>query len=254
MELSEHKPFSLIYEEISIRSKQFKNKQEIELKKHVASLVKEINPNDFHAKFVNSSVKNIITTNYDYSFELTSSVGLPERANLAKETKYSNYRRRIINDTNIWHVHGEADVPNSITLGYDQYSGTIQKMRNYLTGDRENTGGHVSPFKSGIIEFEKECEVYSWLDIFLRDEVHIIGLGFDYTEIDLWWLLSYKARVKQNKSLKVGETFFHHFHDGSIGDKEKAKHQIMESLGVNVEHVSVNRDYTKAYNAFLGQI
>lgn len=254
MELSEHKPFTLIYEEISLRSYAFSGVKEIELKKHVASLTKEIEPNEWHKNFINSSIKHIITTNYDYSFEL-SGKEFARKGNLSRETKYSNFRRRIINNTNIWHIHGEADVPNSITLGHEQYSGTIQKMRNYLTGDRETTTGPVSPFKAGIINFEKESKIYSWLDIFLRDEVHILGFGLDYTEIDLWWLLSYKARLrhKRGNSLNVGETYFHHFYEQSISDKEKAKHLILESLGVIVKPKNVNGDFKRAYSDFLDQ-
>ncbi len=251
MELSDQKPFSLIYEEISVRSKRFKNKNEIELKKHVASLVSGIKPNDYHKKIIESNTKNIITTNYDYSFENSCSNGSSKKSNLAKETKYSNFRRRTVNNKNIWHIHGEAEVPNSITLGYDQYSGTLQKMRNYLTGDRNNSETHVSPFKKGIEKFEDTENVFSWLDIFLRDEVHIIGLGFDYTEIDLWWLLSYKARVKLNKSLNVGNTTFHFLHDEAISEKEKAKHSIMKSLGVTVKTTKVNGDYKSAYDDLI---
>lgn len=255
MELSEHKPFTLIYEEISLRSHAFNGTKEIELKKHVSSLVKKIEPNRWHEEFVNSDIKNIITTNYDYSFELSCKNSTARKENLARETKYSNFRRRTINNTNIWHIHGEADVPNSITLGHEQYSGTIQKMRNYLTGDREATGGPVSPFKTGILNFENESEIYSWLDIFLRDEVHILGFGLDYTEIDLWWLLSYKARLrhKRGNSLHVGETYFHHFYDQSIDDKERAKHLILKSLEVNVRTKNVNGDFKQAYSDFLNQ-
>ena len=255
MELSEHKPFTLIYEEISLRSHEFNGTKEIELKKYVASLVKQIEPNMFHERFIDSNIKNIITTNYDYSFEKSCRNYSSQKANLARETKYSNFRRRVINNTNVWHIHGEADVPNSITLGHEQYSGTIQKMRNYLTGDRENTGGPVSPFKCGIANFENESEVYSWLDIFLRDEVHIVGFGLDYTEIDLWWLLSYKARIRQKRgnSLHVGETYFHHFYDRTINDKERAKHLILKSLGVKVQTKNVNGDFQQAYNDFLNQ-
>ena len=48
--------------------------------------------------------------------------------------------------------------------------------------------------------------VYSWLDVFLRDDIHIVGLGLDCTEIDLWWAVTYKAR-KKAQGFHVGRTF-----------------------------------------------
>lgn len=126
-------------------------------------------------------------------------------------------------------------------------------MRNYLTGGRENNGGHFSPFKTGINNFESESEIYSWLDIFLRDDVHIVGLGLDYNEIDLWWLLSYKARLKQKNSLKIGETHYHHFHVKPLDKKEKAKHQILKSSEVNVHTKHIDGNYHSAYEEFINK-
>lgn len=251
----EHKPYTLIYEEISLNAYRANKTKEIQLKKQVASLVKETKPNEWHTKFVKANcVKNIITTNYDYSFEESCENSKPMKAYLDKETKYSNFRRWKIDDTYIWHIHGEADVPNSITLGHEQYSGTLQKMRNYLTSNDNHSSEPVSPFKRGEGDFDSPPNgTYSWLDIFLCDDVHIIGLGLDYTEIDLWWLLSYKARLShtKNSKFKIGKTYFHYFYKDKIDDKEKAKHLILESLGVKVKPKDVKGDYVQAYEEFF---
>lgn len=37
----------------------------------------------------------------------------------------------------------------------------------------------------------------SWIDAFFYMNVHIIGLGLDFSEIDLWWLLTRCARLIQ---------------------------------------------------------
>jgi hypothetical protein len=34
----------------------------------------------------------------------------------------------------------------------------------------------------------------TWVDIFLTNDIYILGAGLDFEELDIWWLLSYRNR------------------------------------------------------------
>lgn len=248
MDLIDEKPFTLIYEEIIFKfnSKSLQVSKEIDIKRRVAKLVSEISSNEYHEMLLNSKFNNIITTNYDYALE-NSLDSKTEKSNLKNETKYSLFRRKTINSKNIWHIHGECDVPNSIMLGHEQYAGQLQKMRQYATANRNTQSREVSQFKLGNHCFDTDNSIYSWLDIFLRDNIHILGLSLDYTEIDLWWLLSYKERLRQISNYNVGSTTFHTTERPNI--QKQALLAILKSFGVNIiTHKSYEHMYENVVN------
>lgn len=246
------KPFTLVFDEIFLNTKRRSSEREIELKKHVAELVEKIPRNKYHDGFVNSPVKHIITPNYDYNFENASKFPHKE-ANLKKETKYSLFRRRKVGSTSVWHMHGEARVPNSVMLGHDQYSGYMQKLRAYLTTRADRATKATSPYKRNIADFENNSDHYSWVDIFLENDVHIVGYSLDYTEIEMWWLLYYKEKLKQLGKFKTGETHFYYFQVDNIDDREMAKHSLLKSFGVKV-HSPKYSSYSEAYDDFLDRL
>ena len=170
-------------------------------------------------------------------------------ANIWKESKYSLYRRRIQNGVNIWHIHGEVSKDNTLMLGHEHYSGALQKMRSYLTRKK-----NFSPFVRGDINFDKNGAKYSWTDVFLRDDIYIVGFSLDYTEIDIWWLLSYKERQNLNSNNKVGETYFYHFYENSIDARSEAKLSLLESFGVSVKRIEILQGYEKEYDKVLAEI
>jgi len=193
----------------------FQNKQEIDLKRIITGLVKKIKYNEFHKKFLDIGVEHILTTNYDYNFENAYNKTNCEEKNIRTETKYNMFRRGKCRNKYIWHIHGEAEVPNSLTLGHEHYVGYVQKMRNYLTiGIPIRKGKISSPFFSSKSKSSmntiNEHNIISWVDLFLLHDIHIIGLSYDYTEIDLWWLTIYKERLK-NEYHDIGKTVFHYF-------------------------------------------
>lgn len=249
MHLIDEKPFTLIYEEIIFKSKSIGSSSELDIKRKVAKLVGEIKTNNFHAKLLNSRFKHIITTNYDYALERSSSIR-SVKSNVKNETKYNLFRRKQIDSKYIWHIHGESDVPNSITLGHEQYAGQLQKMRNYATADKTTKSRDVSQFKLNNLDFDTNGSIYSWLDVFLRDNIHILGLSLDYTEIDLWWLLSYKERLRQISGYSVGKTYFHTINESRMKKQKQGLLAILESFGVNIIK---HNDYELMYESVINR-
>jgi len=269
IKFTKEKPLTLLYEEIALRTMRFQGRNEIKLKGRISTLVEKMDHNKFHEKFMRIRVNNILTTNYDYNFERAYGNTNGEKKNILRETKYNMFRRRKCGDKYIWHIHGEAEVSNSISLGHEHYAGYIQKMRNYLTNGipTKNNNRRYSPFFSSKSESSidelKEDDIHSWVDLFLGYDVHIIGFSFDYTEIDLWWLTIYKERLRirnrQNdigKKNDIGKTIFHDFRFRCPNRKEdpivKARLSLLESYGVEIKEYDLEEsDYENTYDKVI---
>lgn len=249
LEHVELKPFALLYEEILLAdSNQTGRVDDFGAKQRIAGLVDAFKPNSFHQRLLSAPVQHILTTNYDYTLEQAATSN-HQRSNVKAETKYSLFRRHSAGGRYVWHIHGEASAPNTITLGYDQYSGYLQKMRAYATA--APGGKEASPFKRRERDFDGgPNSVYSWMDVFFRDDIHIIGLGLDFAEIDLWWALTYKRRL-EIRGFAVGKTVFHDWYVGAVEKAGLAKRSLLAGLGVNVHPLECKDGFESAYDAFL---
>lgn len=244
------KPFAILYEAI-VAAQVLNGDKSAErvVKDNVAHWVTEIPRNDYHERVEGLGCRHILTTNYDYNLGPDA-----KSANLKPETKYSVFRRRVQGSSSFWMMHGEAQKPDTIMLGYEHYAGAVQKLRNYLYSGKNGPLPYSSPFMKGEEDFDSHGDTYSWVDIFLRDDIHILGLGLDYTEIELWWLIAFKARLKrEKKGLNVGSTTFYHIVRGD--EKAAAKTQLLESLGVTVHFRKVQRkNYAVHYDWALDEL
>jgi hypothetical protein len=265
-ELTNHStgtPFPLLYEKLAVQYIRM-GKQEKELKLFVSKLMNEMVPNGIHRRIVNSGIKHILTTNYDYNFELTAE-NIKQPANLIEENRYNLYRRNKLNHSNIWHIHGEISKPRTITLGYDHYVGYLSKIKEYLIWERRGKNkskysNEHSIYLQGESQFDDiEKLIYSWVDVFLRDDIHILGLGLDYSEIDLWWLLILKERQRLKSSTIfhspiIGKTIFYNIYNDSITKIILEKIDILKSIGVQIVNILNDRGYERAYHSAITQI
>jgi hypothetical protein len=229
--VDDRKPLSLHFEELCIRLADYDKARDAEnaVKRRIAKLIGAFPVHRLHRDLA-CLFQVILTTNYDFTIEDALAGGLRERFTNLPESRYSLFRRVNVGARSIWHIHGDADRPPSILLGYDHYAGYLQKIRNYLTDGvpTEARIGHFrSPLRSGLHDFEK-YDIHSWVDFFLRDHVHAVGFGFDFTEMDLWWLLVHKRR----RQVRTGKTFVYLIDlDGSVREREKVKLSLFDSLG-----------------------
>lgn len=240
------KPFPLVYEEIVLSYfKKFRitDSPDTEIKSYISSILREMNFNKIHKRIVNSSIKNILTTNYDHCLE-KSEIGFV-KADLGRENKFSLFRRRKLNETFIWHIHGEIEKPNTITLGYDHYAGYLWRIKDYLHNS--------SPFIHSNYNFYENSKIFSWVDLFLLTDLYIVGLSLDYSEVNLWWLLIHKERLKL-RGKPVGETVYYQIYDNDISDHEEAKLSLMESIGINTISIDSKYNYEYAYNIIFNEI
>lgn len=189
----DYKPFPLLYEEIFLKSLKKSQIKEFSFKTFIAEHAKQIQANPIHDLIRRKSPSHIITTNYEYLLEG------PERSSegngLINERLYSIFRKCTLNNINYWHIHGECDHPKSINLGYEHYSGQLQQMRNYVVTGTNYKSSKIP--KTGLyqrLRDNQQPKNHSWIDLFFTHDIYIFGLGLEFSEIDLWWLLTFRAR------------------------------------------------------------
>jgi len=88
------------------------------------------------------------------------------------------------------------------------------------------------------------------------DDVYILGLALDYTEIDLWWLMIFKERLKRETGFLYGSTMYYQFYPHTLDKKEEAKLSIIESFGITVIREDVGKNYENVgsvYDEFINK-
>jgi hypothetical protein len=221
-----------------------------ELKQRIAHAVNEQQPEgeSLHELFTNQlPINHILTTNYDYMLErsysnIWTSYQLEKEA---KETKYSLYRHTKIGPKSFYHIHGEARYPSTLCLGFEHYAGYLTKMREYL---------RAAPNMSDRVRHVEQPNERSWLELFFSHDIYIVGLTLDSCEIDLWWLLTYRA-------------YLYYSNDGGLKDIMKNRvvlyytnstnryMDLFTHLHVDCEQVPVhNEDYLSTYHEICERI
>lgn len=211
----------MVYETIAAHGLSSEGKIKVDL----AKAMRTMKPNRVHEQLMDLRWDTVLTTNYDHCLEDATGKRFIA-ANLDSETTYSVFRRRQSGTRYVWHIHGDLSGPRTMMLGMHHYCGYVQKLRRYLTTRSE------SPFVSRDPR-KIEDGRHSWADLFLRDHVHIVGLGLGYEELLLWWLLGFKYRLKHKKRLPCGDTTYYFF-AGTLSPSMKGRVQLLMAYGVKV--------------------
>lgn len=245
--ITSEKPFPLLYEEICLKGLRSGNITEVELKLKIAEIINKIEPNEIHDELLSLDVNDSITTNYDYGLQKSiignQSIDILKNKGAIRETKYSLYRHNQIKDKRFWHIHGEVNVPMSITLGFEHYGGQLQQLRNYTV-----SGTNYKSTKTNNKSFHhrlKDNSVIneSWIDLFFQEEVHILGLELGYFETDLWWLLTNRARY-QYENRKMFKNRIIYYCPKSFEKIHKTA--IMEANNIEVQFIDLQgKDFYK---------
>lgn len=230
------------------------------IKKDIAKMLNGFPSNIYFEKLSRIDAQNFLTTNYDYAaLEIYKSDSDYEIVNKSTEGIYSIRRHKDINfrgklKSKLWHIHGEIDTPPSIMLGLDHYCGSVAKMDNYIKGHYDFQVDKKLVKTPSIIEKLNDISKFdqsSWIESIFNSNVYIVGLGLDFSEIDLWWVLNKRARFKLDnetkKLIKNNVKFFSTSDDKDHSDTLKSLH---------IEIVSIKLDsspdkYEKAYDNIL---
>lgn len=227
------------------------------IKKDIAELLNNFPSNIYFDKLAELNAENYLTTNYDYaSLETYKAQSNVQIQNKSTEGIYSIRRHKDIIQNGkvkakIWHIHGEIDTPPSIMLGLDHYCGSVAKIDSYVKGRYEYQEDKKTIKTPSIIEklidrtkFDKS----SWIELFFNSDVHIIGLGLDFSEIDLWWVLNKRARFKlDNQTKKLVNNRIIYYSTSENNDQ----HELLKSLHIEIVSIKLDgkeNEYQKAYD------
>ena len=186
----------------------------------------------------------VLTTNYTYEIEASINPSYPRLSNEAKrnyapcyvDKKDSKYLLHMCNHIStehpgIWHIHGELRRPTSMILSHDEYARFIQMLLNH---NKARSDDYHRSFE--------ELKITSWVDYFIVGDVYVLGLGMDFSEFDLWWLLGRRLREKSGHGKMV---FYEPF-----SEKNKYKQLALSDSGVSVKTLNKNIDNGDTFHDF----
>jgi len=236
---------------------------EFNIKQSIAELLASIETNEFYEMLFELKLSNYLTTNYDYAFKnYITQTEKYTSYNHSTEDIYSIRRQTQIFDKNqnevckIWNIHGEIDKPVSIMLGLDHYCGSVSKLDAYVKGTYELQENSKPIRITRMIEKlrNNEFDNRSWSELFFISNIHILGFSLDYSETDIWWILTKRARIlnEERSSNLIKNNIY--FYDRYIkADKE----ELLRSLNVKVvkpKEDNYKNDWHKYYTDTINQI
>lgn len=163
-----------------------------DVKARIAKKVKDTKLPDNAIQRELTTVKTdaIITTNYDYLLEYAFNKDFVYRG--STNYKYLWDATSTQQYVKFYHMHGMADIPDSICLGYEHYMGIVEKLRSKLNAKVKNQQGAM---KIKRILAGEDDPTGEWGERFYTTDVDIIGLGLTTAESDIWWLLTHRASI-----------------------------------------------------------
>jgi hypothetical protein len=259
----EFKPFPLHFEEIR-NSFLARNPRarESEFLGMVAEATKAMRPNAVHRRLTRLAVSDILTTNYDDCLERSLAATARVDNFDTNETKHSLFRRSRIGRRYFWHIHGDIFNSGSVLVGHDRYVEGCSRIRRYQDAKLGILfKAHSSPLCAHFLTPDVKLDPrkpHSWVDLLLLRDVHIVGFGLDYTEVDLWYLLSLRQRLRANPSpnrntLRRTRIVYHHIGEQDEGLRQKF--ELLASFDVEVRVWSLRGvDWMRAWDRLLKEL
>lgn len=203
------------------------------LKRNLCNELKEGKPSSFYNMMAELSVNHYITTNYELflnntfienGFVLKTTNDLESR--LYKHEEFESTNRSV----SVWNIHGDINNEKSIMLGLSDYCKYVAEIDKYLNN-------------------KDEIKCLSWINLLLNTNVHIVGLGMAYEEIDLWNVLTTRMRMKRKDGIACNNHIYYYAIQDESFDTGKKK--LLEAMGVEVIDIAFDWSddaYKKAYD------
>jgi hypothetical protein len=259
VKITDEKAYPLIFEEILFCIGGDSIEEDLKaLQVQIREIMKEYGPNDYHREIFNLKNTDLLTTNYDYAFErvVKRNYQGPDSPGMGGEYRYSRKRKNTVNGKNIWHIHGELNSgyqgsgtsrypEQSILIGNEHYADYLSALHEILKPSRRNKGL--------ISALNENPDI--WPRFFFTHDIDIIGFSMDYTEIHLWWLINFRARLKRLGSSIVNTIRFSY--PSFQGREIENKLSVLMAFEIELNEVPVNRtsdinnDYHRFYDKFL---
>lgn len=239
------------------------------LKKAIIEEMKDFKSNFIYDQLSVLPFDAYLTTNYDHVLD-ESMKAMRYQADVGdkSEMNYNIRRKRCMKkgdvlEKTIYPIHGDIESPRSIVIGYNHYCGTVAKISDYLKGNYKWKTGKGSELKipSMLDRLQNaDNQIYSWIDHIFMSDVYIVGLGLDYSEIDLWWLLDRRQRMVRGDGVMKQNRIVYFFTKElrNLSDGELAKVGLLDRMGVQCRFTSITpskpKEYMLAYQEIVKMI
>lgn len=260
-------PYPHVFEDILLNGKCPKRDEGTNLKHQIKATKESIKANlnvllslskpklnEMFKLLLDIDATNYLTTNYDSAicdvFENCYQAEIVKEDTDQDETYYSikrrtRYRKDKTHKT-FWNIHGAFCKPESIMLGYQHYCNSVQRISHYLrTG--KNKDYDLNGDSSILTDFPTEWdymqkrvsfinkngvqpEFKTWIDTLFLTNVHIIGLGLSFDEIDLWEILNKWKIYQSDGNDHPNKIIFY-------GAPKIQTRLMLESYGVTIEEM-----------------
>ncbi len=210
---------------------------ELYIKEKLAKEFTQSKAPDYYDKLARIKADNYITTNYEH-FICDSLL----KQGCKKGGGYNEPKHRLLphfslerdeHPVRIWNIHGAVEDEESILLGLYEYSKYVIDIEKVL-----------KPIEQKNPNVDKS----SWPYVMLHSDVHMLGFGLAYEEIDIWYILTVRKRLIRKNIIPRNRFFYY-----SIIDKSYDADKMALLKTLDVEEVQINFDecgnaYEKAYN------
>ena len=268
-------PPTLQYEQVYLSPKstislsssaQLDENGEKKLKEAVRKKLSKIKTNEFYDKLLNLGVSIFLTTNYDHAIYDNDEKSIKDRNATEKIYSIKRWKKIRYKDSSytLFQFHGDMSAVKSIMLGLDHYGGALAKVQDYVKGyfveekhrkkTQNKSEGKYSIYRRLTSETQFEASKYgfkandsglvSWIDAFFFANLHIIGINLDFSEIDIWWLLSRRARLLKGNVVKNKIYYYPTFPLSEI-HLHLPKLRLLERMGVEVVYHKQTTDIEK---------
>lgn len=239
---------------------------ETKLKEAVKRRLCTLKTNEFYEKLLNLGVSTFLSTNYDHAIYDNEENIITAKNSSEKIYSIRRWKRIKLNDSEytIFQFHGDITNVKSIMLGLDHYGGALARVQDYVKGnfvEKTKEGGHKNIFEgqysipmrlTSNIDFDTSkygfsdngTHLVSWIDAFFFTNLHIVGIAIDFSEIDIWWLLSRRARLLKN-GLITNKIYYYPTFPLSEIHLHLSKLRLLERMGVEVIHHKQTMDIEK---------
>lgn len=207
------------------------------IKEKLAEKLTISRPSDFYNKLACLKADNYITTNYE-NFICDSLL----KHGCKKGGVYNEPKHRLVphfllkrdeQPVRIWNIHGAVEDEDSILLGLYEYSKYVTDIEKVL-----------KPIEQKRPDIDKS----SWPYVMLHSNVHMLGFGLGYEEIDIWYILTFRKRLIRKKRIPRNRFFYYSIMNNTY---DKDKMELLKTLDVDVIPITLDKGentYEKAYN------
>ena len=226
------------------------------IKSKIAALIQHASLRDdsIHMRLKDISVDSVLTTNYDTLLEAVYEPGY-----VYGGKKASTY---LLDPTwehegvKFFHVHGIADNPKSICLGYEHYMGIVKQLRDTLNKNSDNKSDEKAIKQ---ILFGERKPLGSWGEKFYTSNMAIVGLGLTESESDLWWLITHRASLYYSnyadirRVLRNTIVFYDVIDERKTGDPANEKKRQAANIAKRNRHLLLKDSHVTVKALVLGK-